>query len=85
MVRGVHRSAAQTLYGLRSGGSRIALYLGLIKVGERVIELADSAIDWNFNIDTVSAASTDVWKVISGRKNRSALTEIKLLVQFHHQ
>jgi len=27
VVRGVHRSAAKTLYGLRSGGSRIALYL----------------------------------------------------------
>jgi len=50
------------LYGLRSGGSRIALYLAWWRVGERVIELAGSAIDWNFNIDTESAASTDVWK-----------------------
>jgi len=51
---------------------------------ERGIELANSAIDWNFNIDTESPA-TDVWKVISGRKDRSALTEIKLLVRFHHR
>src|SRR5829696_7142657 len=58
--------------------------LGLVEGREPVIELADSAIDWNFNIDTESPA-TNVWKVISGRKDRSALTEIKLLVRFHHR